>query len=167
LKTLRKLALGIDSCFESAALIGLLSMIIIVTLQVMTRKLFHFVFFWSEEITLLLMVWFSFMGIAIGFREKLHMGIDSFTHKLPVSVNKVLDKLIDASIFAFGAYLVYYGWDFTKIMNESELPATGLPSSFVYVIMPITGLMTCVYAGLQLIGIDTKRHQAIHEGSVD
>jgi TRAP-type C4-dicarboxylate transport system permease small subunit len=164
MRILRKIALGIDTCIESAALIGLLSMIIIVTAQVMTRKLFDFVFFWSEEVTMLLLVWFSFMGIAIGFREKLHLGIDSFTHKLPASVNKALDKIIELFILAFGAYLVYFGWDFTVIMNESELPATGLPNSTLYVIMPITGVMTCAYALLQLFGIETKRHQHIKEG---
>lgn len=113
---------------------------------------------------MLLLVWFSFMGIAIGFREKLHLGIDSFTHKLPASVNKVLDKVIEVVILAFGAYLVYFGWDFTVIMNESELPATGLPNSTLYVIMPITGVMTCAYALLQLFGIETKRHQNMKEG---
>src|SRR4051812_3858143 len=113
MRLLRKIALGIDTFIESASLIGLLSMIIIVTAQVMTRKLFNFVFFWSEEVTMLLLVWFSFMGIAIGFREKLHLGIDSFTHKLPVSFNKALDKLIELTILAFGIYLLLYGWDFT------------------------------------------------------
>ncbi|MBD0379016.1 TRAP transporter small permease [Paenibacillus sedimenti] len=167
MKALRKIALGIDSFIESAALIGLLSMIIIVTMQVMTRKLFDFVFFWSEEVTLLLLVWFSFMGIAIGFREKLHMGIDSFTYRLPASVNKVLDKTIEAVIFVFGAYLLYFGWDFTVMMNDSELPATGWPNSILYVIMPITGLMTCAYSLLQLLGIDTKRHHQLQEGGHD
>ncbi|NEW05122.1 TRAP transporter small permease [Paenibacillus sp. SYP-B3998] len=162
---LRKIALGIDSWMESAALIGLLCMILIVTTQVLTRKLFHFVFFWSEEVTMLLLIWFSFMGIAIGFREKLHLGIDSFTQKLPASVNKALDTIIEAVILAFGAYLVYYGWGFTVMMNDSELPATGWPNSILYAIMPLTGIMTCVYSLLQLFGIETKRHHHIQEGS--
>ncbi|MDD9268768.1 TRAP transporter small permease [Paenibacillus sp. GCM10023248] len=161
---IRKIALWIDTCIESAALIGLLTMIIIVTLQVMTRKLFDFVFFWSEEVTMLLLVWFSFMGIAIGFREKLHLGIDSFTHKLPPAINKALDKIIQLVILAFGIYLVSYGWDFTVMMHESELPATGLPNSTLYAIMPITGIMTCAYALLQLCGIETKRHAHLQEG---
>lgn len=164
MRLLRKIALGIDTFIESAALIGLLSMIIIVTVQVMTRKLFDFVFFWSEEVTMLLLIWFSFMGIAIGFREKLHLGIDSFTHKLPAPINKALDKVIELVILAFGIYLLFYGWDFTVMMNESELPATGLPNSTLYVIMPITGVMTCAYALLQLFGIETKRHVNLQEG---
>ncbi|SFE04029.1 TRAP-type C4-dicarboxylate transport system, small permease component [Paenibacillus catalpae] len=161
MKTLKKIALAIDTVLESITLIGLLTMIIVVTVQVFTRKVFSFVFHSSEEITMLLMVWFSFLGIAFGFREHLHMGIDSFTSKLPKAVNLVLDKLIGLTIFAFGVYLIYYGWDFTKLMSESELPATGWPNSLLYLVMPITGVLVCIYAILQLIGIDTRRHRQI------
>lgn len=164
MKSLARALLWIDQALEAFCRIALLSMIIIVTMQVITRKLFSFVFFWSEEITLLLFIWFSFMGIAIGFREKLHMAMDSFTNLFPKPFNRVLDKIIYASIFLFGLYLVVYGWDFTKMMQESELPATGLPNSITYAVMPITGVMTCFYSFLQLFGIETKRYISSDEG---
>lgn len=162
-KALKRIALAIDSLFENFALISIASMAVIVAIQVITRKLFNFVFFWSEEVTLLLMVWFSFMGIAIGFREKLHLAMDSFTNLLPKKFNKVLDKIILVCVFAFGVYLVKNGWAFTVLMNESTLPATKLPNSIMYLVMPITGVMICVYTFLQLIGIETIRHQNIDE----
>ncbi|OXM84890.1 TRAP transporter small permease [Paenibacillus rigui] len=164
MKGLKKIALAIDSFFESFSMLALLAMILIVTLQVMTRKLFNFVLFWSEEVTLLLLVWFSFLGIAIGFREKLHLAIDSFTSKLPDKVNWLLDRVIYASTFAFGVYLVVSGTEFTELMNESTLAATKLPNSVVYVIMPITGALVCIYSFLQFIGIDTRRHHGMEEG---
>ncbi|TJY41317.1 TRAP transporter small permease [Cohnella pontilimi] len=161
MKRLKKVWLAIDTFVESFALISLLAIIILVTIQVFTRKLLNYVFPWGEETILILLAYFSFLGIAIGFREKLHLGIDSFTEKLPKPVNQVLDKIIYLSIFAFGGYLVYYGWSFTKLMNESRLSATDLPSSIVYVIMPITGVLTCVYSALQLFGADTSRHHGM------
>ncbi|TMV15966.1 TRAP transporter small permease [Paenibacillus thermoaerophilus] len=138
-------------------------MTIIVTLQVFTRKLFNFVFFWSEEVTILLLVWFSFLGIAIGFREQLHMAMDALTNKFPPAVNRILDKVIHAVTFLFGVYLIVYGWDFTKIMHESILPATGLPNSLTYVVMPITGVLTCFYAAIQFFGMETRRHKGMME----
>src|SRR3954454_8132660 len=123
---IKKFCKAIDSIFEKFTLVALVSLILIVTTQVMTRKLFNFVFFWSEEITLLLLAWFAFMSIAIGFREYIHLGIDSFTNLFPKSFNKVLDKIISATIFAFGFYLIVQGWEFTKLTMESTLPATKL-----------------------------------------
>ncbi|HWR39522.1 MAG TPA: TRAP transporter small permease, partial [Patescibacteria group bacterium] len=159
LELLKKIALKVDTFFESFALIALTCMILTVALQVITRKLFNFVFFWSEEMTLLLLVWFSFMGMAVGFREDLHMGVDSFTTYLPDWFNKILDKVIDLGTLAFGLYFVAYGWDFSVLMHESTLPATKLPSSALYFVMPVTGTMTCAYALLHLFGINTKRHK--------
>ncbi len=159
MEKLKKIALAIDTIYESMALIGLTSMILVVVLQVTTRKLFNFVFFWSEEVTLLLLVWFSVLGIAIGFREGLHLGVDSFTGFLPPKANKILDKIIEASIFAFGVYFVVYGFDFTVMMWDSTLAATKLPNGMLYLSMPITGIMICSYSALQFCGIDTKRHK--------
>lgn len=158
MKALKNVFLFLDSLFEKVAIGSLVAMIIIVTLQVFTRKLFHYVLFWSEEITLLMLIWFSFMGIAVGVREKLHLAIESFTDKLPKSVIKVIDKFVLLCTIAFGFYLLKYGWDFTVLMKDSTLPATQLSNAWSYAVMPITGLMTMIYAFLQLIGIDTRRH---------
>ncbi|MEI4768654.1 TRAP transporter small permease [Psychrobacillus sp. FJAT-51614] len=154
----------IDNIFEKLTLLSLILLVVIVTLQVITRYFFNFVFFWSEEITLLLLVWFGFMGIAIGFREYIHLGIDTFTNLFPKIFNKVLDKVILAVVFSFGIYLVVQGWQFTVLMFDSTLPATKLPSSITYIIMPITGFMICLYALLQLFNINTAMYKDIEEG---
>lgn len=163
MKTLKRIALFIDSIFENFALTAIIAMALIVTMQVITRKLFNFVFFWSEEVTLLLMVWFSFMGIAIGFREKLHLAMDTFTNLFGKTFNKILDKVINAAIFAFGLYLLKNGWDFTVLMGGSTLAATKLPNSVQYAVMPLSGIMICIYSFLQFIGINTIRHENIDE----
>lgn len=153
----------IDNIFEKLTLLSLILLVIIVTLQVVTRYFFNFVFFWSEEITLLLLVWFGFMGIAIGFREYIHLGIDTFTNLFPKMFNKVLDKVILASVFATGIYLVVQGWHFTVLMLDSTLPATKLPSSTTYIIMPITGFMICLYTLLHFFNVDTSKYKDIEE----
>ncbi|MBD0379686.1 TRAP transporter small permease [Paenibacillus sedimenti] len=163
MKVIKRLALSIDSIFEWFSLTALTSMTLIVIIQVITRKLFNFVFFWSEEVTLLLMVWFSFMGIAIGFREKLHIATDSFTNRFGKRFNQIWDKVIALVVFGFGLYLVINGWQFTIDQYETTLPATGLTNSLYYLVMPITGIMICVYSALSLLGIETIRHRGLGE----
>lgn len=155
---LKKIALKIDTFFETFAILALLSVILIMFVQVVTRKLFNFVFFWSEEGILLCLVWFAFMGIAIGFREGVHMGVEALTDHLPASVNKWIDKWIELMGLLYGLYFVIYGWEFTVLMFDSTLPATKLPNSIVYLVMPVSGLMVCAYSLLHLAGINTKRH---------
>ncbi|MEH7384355.1 TRAP transporter small permease [Bacillus sp. JJ1521] len=161
---LKKIYSLIDNVFEKFTLLTLVCLVVIVTMQVATRYFFNFVFFWSEEITLLLLGWFAFMGIAIGFREYVHLGIDSFTNLFPKGFNKVLDVIIHLSVLAFGIYLVVQGWHFTVLMMDSTLPATKLPSSATYLTMPVTGVMICLYGLLHLFNVDTARYKDLEEG---
>jgi len=82
---LARFFIRIDKMIEAFAIVLIIAMVLIVFTQVMTRKLFNFVFFWSEEVTLLCLTWFSFIGIGIGFREKLHIGMD-MVEKSPAQV---------------------------------------------------------------------------------
>jgi TRAP-type transport system small permease protein len=163
LESLKRLFVKIDKIIEGFAISLLVSLILIVFMQVITRKLFNFVFFWSEEITLLCLTWFCFMGIAIGFREKLHMAMDMIESFTPKIIIRILDRIIDVSIFIFGVYLAIKGWEFVQLMSESTLPATKMPNSVQYFVVPITGALCCVYAVLQFLGFDTQRYKHIEE----
>lgn len=163
IRTLKKAALWFDSFFENFAVSALTAMTLIVTLQVITRKLFNHVFFWSEEITILLLIWYGFMGIAIGFREHFHISMDAFAKILPKYIQKFLDKFIPFTTCIFSLYLIIYGWQFTVLMFPNLMPATEMSMSVQYVILPITGMMTLIYSVLQLIGINTVRHPDLEE----
>jgi len=159
----KRFALWFDRFFEAFALTALAAMTLLVTVQVFTRKLLNFVFHWSEEITLLLLIWYGFLGIAIGFREHLHLAMTAFARILPRPFNRALDKIIPLSVIAFGLFLIKYGWDFTKLMYPNKLPATEWSVSIQYGIMPVTGVLSMIYGFLHLIGMDTIRHKGLEE----
>jgi TRAP-type C4-dicarboxylate transport system permease small subunit len=159
---LKKIALAIDKLFDGFCIVLLVAMIVIVTMAVITRKGFGWMFAWSEEVTLLCLTWFTFMGIAIGFRERLHLSME-MVEKLPPRLLWLSDRFIDLVTFLFGLYLVFYGWSFAMSMRGSILPATEMPNLVQYIVMPITGVMTCIYSALQLLGHDLRRYKVIEE----
>jgi TRAP-type C4-dicarboxylate transport system permease small subunit len=159
---LQRFFLTIDKIIDGFCIVLLVAMILIVVMAVITRKGFGFMFAWSEEITLLCLTWFTFMGIAIGFRERLHLSMELF-ERLPPKVLWFSDRFIDLVTFFFGLYLVIYGWNFAMMMRGSILSATEMPNLVQYIVMPITGVMTCVYAALQFLGRDLRRYNIIEE----
>ena len=160
---LARFFIRVDKMIEAFSIVLIVTMVLIVFTQVMTRKLFNFVFFWSEEVTLLCLTWFSFIGIAIGFREKLHIGMDMVENLVPKTVLTVLDKVIDVATFGFGLYMIVYGTEFSMLMSESTLPATKLPNSIQYIVVPMTGVGCCIYSTLQFLGIKTQRYTEIDD----
>lgn len=153
----------LDKILEGYAISLLVFLILNVFAAVIMRRFLGHMFPWSEEISLLCLTWFSFMGIAIGFREKLHLGMDLLDHYLPARVLVVWDRIIDLVVLAFGIYLVYYGLEFTLKMGTSTLSITGWPNMVQYVVMPITGVMTAIYSILRFLGFDLRRYNAIEE----
>jgi TRAP-type C4-dicarboxylate transport system permease small subunit len=53
---------------------------------------------------------------------------------------------------------------FTTLMHANRMSATEWPSSVMYVIMPITGVLICFYTVIQLCGIELARHKHLEEG---
>jgi len=159
-----KFFLLIDKIIEGYAISLLAFLIVNVFVAVIMRRFFGHMFPWSEEISLLCLTWFSFMGIAIGFREDLHLGMDLLDDMLPPKVLKVWDRCVDVVVFAFGVYLIYFGGKFTIEMGTSTLAITGWPNAIQYIVMPITGGLTCVYSALRLLGFDLRRYNKIEEG---
>lgn len=163
MQSLQRIAIWIDEQIENFALLSLLSMVLIVVLQVITRRIFNFVFFWSEEVTILLLGTFTYIGIAIGFREHLHLEMDMIANLLPKKALWCLDKLIQFSTFSFGVYLLYFGIDFCIDMSSSTLPATKISNMWTYAVLPLAGSMICIYSLLQLFGFDTARYEKTEE----
>jgi len=148
----------LDKIIEAFAICLLAFLIVNVFAGVIMRYISGKMFPWSEEISRLCLTWFSFMGIAIGFRENLHLGMDMLDGFFSQKVLNIWDKFIDVVVLAYGLYLVCFGWIFTMQMSGSVLPVTQWPNIIQYIVMPITGVLVIVYSVLRLLGFDLARY---------
>jgi TRAP-type transport system small permease protein len=142
----------LDRLLVSISLTALLAMIVIIIYQVFSRQIFKVTPSWAEELSMLLFVWTSFLGVAYGFKQKLHIGVSFLVDTLPESVQTVCDLFAKALIIGFGFVLIFYGWNFTVLMGGSTMAGTGLPSSVLYAVLPITGFYILMY-GIELLFI--------------
>ncbi|MBM4761135.1 TRAP transporter small permease [Bacillus sp. B15-48] len=125
-------------------------MTLIVTAQVFTRYLFNYTPRWSEELSLLLLIYVSMIGIAVGFRDKLHIGVGIFVGMMPKKAQTFFDYLAKLLVIFVSLIFIYYGIKFTSLMNHSTMAGTGLPSSVLYASIPISGFLMLLY-GIELL----------------
>lgn len=145
---LRKACRVLFKALEWFAIICMVVLTIIVFMDVILRYIFKQGFSWSQEVATLMLVWFSLIGMAIGVLEKIHISIEMFTAKLPERAIHVLESVDHILIAVFGGAMVYYGLLIMNMTKLSTLPATKLPSSVLYVILPLSGLLVAVNAVL-------------------
>lgn len=123
----------------------LVAMVSIICYQVALRFFFNFSPSWSEEIAIVLMIWFGMLSIPIGVKLNLHIGIEYLFKRFPLPVKKIVARLIYILIGVFGGLMTIYGIELVEFMGMSTLPATKISSAVEYVVIPISGAMlVCV-----------------------
>lgn len=150
MEVLKKIKGFLDKLLLYVSLTLLAVMTIVIIYQVFSRQVLHSTPSWSEELSRVLFVWVAFLGVAYGFKEKLHIGVGLFVKLLPEKVQTFFEYFTKILIIGFGILILYYGWHFTTLMGNSTLPGMGVPSSVLYIVIPITGFYVMLY-GIELL----------------
>ncbi|MCM3609935.1 TRAP transporter small permease [Planococcus sp. MERTA32b] len=150
MKLLKMVRTFLNRLLIGSALTMLLAMVVIIIIQVFSRQIFSYTPSWSEEVSKLLFVWVSFLGIAYGFKEKLHIALGIVINMLSENLQHVFDYFSKVLIIGFGVIMMYYGWQFTVLMGNSTMPGTGWPSSVLYAAIPVSGFFVTFY-GIELL----------------
>ncbi|PTX53976.1 TRAP-type C4-dicarboxylate transport system permease small subunit [Melghirimyces profundicolus] len=119
--------------------------VLIVLVQVGLRYFFSYTPSWSEELTLVLLIWISFIGIAVGFRENLHIAVEFVVNRFPEGVRNGLEWLTRLLVLVLGCLFIYFGGQFTIMMSNTAMPGTQLPLAVMYFCIPTCGLLMILY----------------------
>lgn len=134
----------------------LCAMVIIICYQVVMRYVFNRSPSWSEEVSLILLVWFGILSIPIGVKLHLHIGIEYIFRQFPMRMQWIVSRLVYLLITAFGVVMIIAGIQLVDFMRMSTLPATKLPSAVPYSVIPLSGLMLA-YNALELFFTSYQR----------
>ncbi|UOQ84804.1 TRAP transporter small permease [Gracilibacillus salinarum] len=150
MKTLKKAKQVMDHVLLglSVTLIGII--VLTILLQIFTRTFLDFTPAWSEELARLLFVWISFLGIAYGFKEKLHIAVGLFVKRFNDRTKSFIEYMTKVLIIIFGMVLIYFGTEFMLLMNYSTMAGLGISSSFLYAAVPVAGIFVTIN-GVELL----------------
>ena len=153
MKTLGKKILGTLNLFaEWICYLILASLVLITVCQVFLRYVLNTPTSWSEEITLLLLIWFGMLSVAVATYQHKHMSISVVWDKLPASVQHLFNIFIDLLILIF-AINIYFNADLLiEIVSNQKLPASEFSKAWLYYSLKMGGgLMVINSAGNVLL----------------
>jgi TRAP-type C4-dicarboxylate transport system permease small subunit len=167
-KIMKKLLNGITTAFDVVyrvlceySKLVLIVIVLVVSAQVFCRKFLGFSIGWSEEVALLLMVWMAFISMPIGVEKNLHIVITMFFDLFPKTVQKVITKITNVLLISFGVIMVIYGSILIGFTASSTLPATKLPASTLYLMIPVSGVFIIYYSLIDLFNLQKFKHANI------
>ncbi len=129
-------------------------MVIVVGVNVFMRYVLNTGIAWAEEVALLLLVWFTFIAFALGVKKKIHISLKIIPDAIPDTFRKILGKLENIVTLYVGIIMIVYGRTLVQFTMRSVMPSLGLPSGYLYMIVPVAGVLITYDSLMDLIGQD-------------
>lgn len=150
----------LDYCIEKLLTLLIVSIVLIVCWQVLSRYLLHSPSSVSEEVARFLLIWISLIGAVYCYRTKAHLGLDILTNKLAEKQQKIATIFAHLMVLIFSAFVLVIGGIRLVQLSFNPIqisPTLGLPMGYLYCVLPFTGLLFCFYSLFECYGEVSKK----------
>ncbi|WP_116043785.1 TRAP transporter small permease [Amycolatopsis palatopharyngis] len=151
---------------DALVLVGVGGMVLTVALQVVSRGLGASIP-WTEEVTRILFIYATFMGLAAGFRHAEHARIAFVIGKLPRVGQRLTVHLYVAATVTFFLIVGVKGWELVvqQFNSQERTPALGL--GMYLVTLPIVGsAVLAIVAVIQSVYRSPKLRERLERGEM-
>lgn len=128
------------------AVIGLIAVILCVQWQVIGRYVFNDTPTWAEALAMLLVLFVTAFGLAVGVRDAGHIGLESLIGLLPDAWRHRIEIVIHVLVGSFGAIMVYGGWIWMAAKWNEKKPMLPVPDGIDYVPIVIAGALIVLFS---------------------
>ncbi len=133
---------AVNSCWIMLLAITLLNII-----QVFYRYVLNNALSWSEEASLWMMVWITFMILPVAYHKGLNISMMFFRDMLKKNrLEFIIRCFFHVIVILISVTCIYQAWTMFKGGFRIELPALEVSKAWVYAIMPPAWLMLIVAA---------------------
>lgn len=146
---------------ESIAGVLLALVVVIVLLQVFGRYILQISLSWPEELARYVLVWLMIFGVAAAAASRSQIVVDTLLELVPASVRRALEALAALAGLVAVALLVWTSQPLiTGPAGRSTSPATGIPSFWIYLAVPVGGALLVLFALAELAEILRRKRPA-------
>jgi TRAP-type transport system small permease protein len=128
------------------AVAGLIAVVLAVQWQVFGRYVLNDTPTWAEALAMLLVLFVTALGLAVGVRDAGHIGLESMVALLPEAWQRRIELLIHALVGVFGALMAYGGWTWASAKWGEKKPMLPVPDGIDYVPLMIAGVLIVLFS---------------------
>jgi len=135
------------------AVMGLIAVILCVQWQVIGRYVFNDTPTWAEALAMLIVLFVTAFGLAVGVRDAGHIGLESLVVLLPEQWQRRIEILIHALVGLFGFLMVQGGWLWASAKWGEKKPMLPVPDGIDYVPVIIAGALILLFSIEHIIAL--------------
>jgi TRAP-type transport system small permease protein len=128
------------------AVAGLVGIVVVVAVQVFGRYVLNDTPVWAESTALVLILYVTLLGAAVGVRDAGHIGMESLLVLVPERVRNRLEILIYALVGTFGAVMSWNGAILADSVAPYKIPTLGISEAFNQAPLVISGALILLFS---------------------
>jgi len=132
---------------------GLVLLISAVLYQVIGRYVLNDTPTWAESGAVLLVLYVTMLGMAVGVRDAGHIGLESLLVLVPDAVRLKMELLIHVLVLGFGVVMAYNCAVLAQSVWDYKIPTLGLSEAFKYVPPAMAGVLIALFSIEHIIAL--------------
>ena len=138
-------------------IVGLVAVICAVTWQVFGRYVLNNTPTWAESLALLLVLYVTMFGVAVGVRDAGHIGLESMLVLAPDWLRLKMEFLIHFLVMVFGAAMAWNCALLAESVWDYRLPTLWISEGWKYVPAAISGVLIVMFSIEHIIALAQGR----------
>ena len=135
------------------AVVGLVGIVATVALQVFGRYVLNDTPTWAESMALVLILYVTMLGAAVGVRDAGHIGLVSLLILVPDGLRLRLELVIHALVGTFGLIMAWNGAVLAESVMAYKIPTLGLPEGINHIPSVIAGVLIALFSLEHIIAL--------------
>lgn len=123
----------------------LLTMVAIMFASVIWRYALNAPLVWADQLSRWIFVWMTYLGVAVGYRHGIHIGVDIVVRKIPGILQKITATIVDLGVGFFLLVVLKEGYGITLRSLDQVYGALELPPSYMYAAAPLSCALMLIF----------------------
>jgi TRAP-type C4-dicarboxylate transport system permease small subunit len=137
--------------------VGLMCLLAAVSWQVFGRYVLNNTPTWAESLSLLLVLYVTMFGVAVGVRNAGHIGLESLLVLAPDWLRIKMEYLIHVLVIVFGSAMAYSCASLAESVWDYRLPTLGISEGWKYIPAVICGSLIVLFSIEHIIALAQGR----------
>jgi len=136
------------------AVAGLFGIVVVVAMQVFGRYVLNDTPTWAESVALVLVLYVTMLGAAVGVRDAGHIGLESiFIMILPERHRVWVEIVIHVMVGCFGVTMAWNAWILADSVMHYKIPNLDLPQGVNHLPLVIAGVLIALFSIEHIIAL--------------
>ncbi|NDW33416.1 TRAP transporter small permease [Salipiger sp. PrR007] len=151
LNAISRLLDGVVWFIYAASSLAMASLVALAAWQVWGRYVMNNSPTWTEQVTMMLLLYITLPLAAVGIRQHFHLAVEILPNALHRNALRWQQRFVLVVLGIYGGFMMVYGFDLVERTARQMVPLLGISRKYSYLPLVISGALTLIFVAELLV----------------